>query len=87
MPKLSTAQKKNAATNKEKVAGDLPFVLRYEHFSIVMNKKRRLAFFTATNIDGASSKDFDRTTRGDHRSPRASMLTIRMRARKRRSSG
>jgi DNA/RNA endonuclease G, NUC1 len=27
-----------------------------------MNKKRRLAFFTATNIDGASSKDFDRTT-------------------------
>ncbi len=62
MPKLSTAQKKNAATNKEKVAGDLPFVLRYEHFSIVMNKKRRLAFFTATNIDGASSKDFDRTT-------------------------
>jgi endonuclease G len=62
MPKLSAAQKKNAATNKEKVAGDLPFVLRYEHFSIVMNKKRRLAFFTATNIDGASSKDFDRTT-------------------------
>ena len=62
MPKLSTAQKKNAAANKEKVAGDLPFVLRYEHFSIAMNKKRRLAFFTATNIDGASSKDFDRAT-------------------------
>jgi endonuclease G, mitochondrial len=62
MPKLSAAQKKNAAANKEKVAGDLPFVLRYEHFTIVMNKKRRLAFFTATNIDGASSKDFDRAT-------------------------
>lgn len=31
-------------------------VLKYHHFSIVMNKTRRLAFFTAVNIDGRSSK-------------------------------
>lgn len=29
--------------------------LRYEHFSIVFNASRRLAFFTAVNIDGAQS--------------------------------
>ena len=62
MPKLSTAQKKLAAKNKERLQGDDPYALRYEHFSVVMNGKRRLAYFTATNIDGAHSKDFDRTT-------------------------
>src|SRR5262249_56451136 len=62
LPRLSTAQKRDAAKNKERVQGDDPNVLRYEHFSIVMNGKRRLAFFTATNIDGAHSKDFDRQT-------------------------
>lgn len=30
--------------------------LKYRHFSIVMNARRRLAFFTACNIDGATSK-------------------------------
>lgn len=30
-------------------------VLRYHHFSVVMNEERRLAFFTAVNIDGRTS--------------------------------
>ncbi len=30
--------------------------LKYTHFSIVMNKSRRLAFFTAVNIDGSQLK-------------------------------
>lgn len=30
-------------------------VLSYHHFSVVVNRERRLAFFTAVNIDGASS--------------------------------
>lgn len=29
------------------------YVISYEHFSIVMNTTRRLALFTATNVDGA----------------------------------
>lgn len=29
------------------------YVIPYEHFSIVVNKNRRLAYFTASNIDGA----------------------------------
>jgi endonuclease G len=28
-------------------------VLHYHHFSVIMNRRRRLAFFTAVNIDGA----------------------------------
>ncbi|CCJ06817.1 DNA/RNA non-specific endonuclease [Methylocystis sp. SC2] len=37
-------------------------VLRYEHFSIVINKAKRIAFFTATNIDGATYLNVDRKT-------------------------
>ena len=31
------------------------YVLRYHHFSVVQNRARRLAFFTAANIDGNTS--------------------------------
>lgn len=34
--------------------------LDYEHFSLLMNAERRLAFFTATNIDGARYIAIDR---------------------------
>jgi endonuclease G len=44
--------------------------LRYEHFSVVMNKRRRMCFFSACNIDGARSKTSRRTTwRFDPRIP------------------
>ncbi len=36
--------------------GEEGHVLRYHNFSVVMNKERRLAFFTAVNIDGALSR-------------------------------
>jgi endonuclease G len=35
-------------------SGDPRYVLPYHHFSVVLNKDRRLAFFTAVNIDGPS---------------------------------
>ena len=60
LPKLSAKQKEHAAKNKQRAAGENPYELKYEHFSVVMNGKRRLAYFTATNIDGAKSKDVDR---------------------------
>ena len=45
-------------------------VLPYEHFSVVMNKKRRQCFFSACNIDGARSKSSKRTAwRFDPRIP------------------
>jgi endonuclease G len=36
-------------------------VLPYEHFSVVMNAKRRQCFYSACNIDGARSKSSKRT--------------------------
>jgi endonuclease G len=36
--------------------GDEDTVLRYEHYSVVMSKSRRMCFFSAVNIDGNLSK-------------------------------
>src|SRR5262249_3559703 len=45
-------------------------LLPYEHFSVVMNAKRRQCFFSACNIDGARSKRSKRTAwRFDPRIP------------------
>jgi endonuclease G len=44
------------AENQLAEAGDDPHELRYHHFSIVMNADRRLAYFTACNIDGSRAR-------------------------------
>jgi endonuclease G, mitochondrial len=50
LPRLSRAQRVQAAMRS---SGRAPrYVLPYHHFSVVMNAERRLAFFTAVNIDG-----------------------------------
>ena len=36
--------------------GKTEFELRYEHYSVVMSRSRRMCFFSAVNIDGALSK-------------------------------
>jgi endonuclease G len=36
--------------------------LKYEHFSVKINKAKRVAIFTATNIDGTTYLDVDRKT-------------------------
>ncbi|WP_309642800.1 DNA/RNA non-specific endonuclease [Phenylobacterium sp.] len=63
LPKLTSAQQAVAARNKLAGPGDDPFVLKYHHFSVVMNRARKLAFYTACNIDGASAKSVDRDTK------------------------
>lgn len=37
-------------------------ILAYEHFAVVMDRSKRMAMFTATNIDGASYLSVDRAT-------------------------
>ncbi|WP_372662688.1 DNA/RNA non-specific endonuclease [Amycolatopsis kentuckyensis] len=44
-----------AAENRQ-ATSEPRYVLPYHHFSVVMNKVRRLAFFTAVNIDGRTSQ-------------------------------
>jgi DNA/RNA endonuclease G (NUC1)/V8-like Glu-specific endopeptidase len=51
LPELSAPLKAKAAVNQEARRQD-KYVLPYHHYSVVMNKKRKLAFFAAVNIDG-----------------------------------
>lgn len=61
LPGLTAAQKRLRAPL---ISDSKEFELRYTHFSIVMNKNRKLAFFVATNIDGLkwNAKVKDRIT-------------------------
>jgi endonuclease G, mitochondrial len=51
------------ARNQESTNDDDAFELRYNHFSVVLNAERRLASFTACNIDGARIKAVNRQTK------------------------
>lgn len=67
LPKLNSSQIELAARKNEIVEGEDPYELKYQHFSIVMNSLRRMAFFTAVNIDGSTLISIDRDT-GEPRS-------------------
>lgn len=60
LPELSEDLAEQAAPNRHAGPDDHPFELKYHHFSIVMNAKRRLAFFTACNTDGTTAKSVNR---------------------------
>lgn len=50
-------------------------VLRYEHFSVVMSRSRRVCFFSAVNIDGTQSRKTPRSSwRWDPRVPKAQQI-------------
>jgi endonuclease G, mitochondrial len=53
LPALSAELVPLAAINGL-ATGEPRYVLPYHHFSVVLNKQRGLAFYTAANIDGAS---------------------------------
>jgi endonuclease G len=55
VPKMSAELAATAAVNRWAEDGDDPHLLPYHHFSVVMNAARRLACFTAVNIDGKKS--------------------------------
>jgi DNA/RNA endonuclease G (NUC1)/V8-like Glu-specific endopeptidase len=59
LPRLSAAQQKDAVRLEDE---DSSFELKYHHYSVVMNGKRGLAYFTAVNIDGRSTRKIKRDT-------------------------
>lgn len=59
LPGLSDALVPLAALNRQ-AAGEPRYVLPYHHFSVVLHKERRLALFTAVNIDGRTSQSLRR---------------------------
>lgn len=58
IPWLSDEQYGNVAFNRW--ATERRHVLPYDHFSVVMNRGRRLAFYTAVNIDGNTERSISR---------------------------
>ena len=56
LPVLTEQLAAQAAVNNEATEGPR-YLLPYHHFTVVMNKARRLAFYTAVNIDGALSRE------------------------------
>lgn len=60
LPVLTDGQRAAAAQNRQAAAGQDPAVLPYHHFSLVVDRNRRLALHTAVNIDGSLSRSPDR---------------------------
>lgn len=62
MPQLNATQRSQAA--RVSGVGEIanPFELKYQHFSVVLNASRRMAFFSICNIDGAKRFRVDRDT-------------------------
>lgn len=60
VPLPKTAPDHTPAKNLQALPGEDPHELRYHHFSIVANAQRRLAYFTACNIDGSRVKAVNR---------------------------
>src|SRR5262249_21630740 len=62
MPQLNAQQRSKAARVRVVGVSGSPFELKYEHFSVVLNAERRMAFFSICNIDGAKRIHVDRDT-------------------------
>jgi endonuclease G, mitochondrial len=75
MPELKHVEHQ-PARNLEARQGDDPHELPYHHFSIVMNADRRLAFFTACNIDGRLTRHVNRQTKDVDEHPTLKQLDI-----------
>lgn len=63
LPTLTPAKKKQVAISRQPTAGLPDYALPYHHFTVVVNKERKLAFYTACNIDGASAKSINRKSK------------------------
>lgn len=61
LPTLSAALATQAAAVQPSARGTRRFLLSYTHYSVAMNAQRRLALFTAVNIDGALTHKIKRS--------------------------
>ena len=52
LPGLSSILERDAAEVITGISDSNNYELKYQHFSVIMNKKRRMPFLTAVNIDG-----------------------------------
>lgn len=61
-PQLNGSQRASAARVRGVGESANPFELKYEHFSVVVNAERRMAFYSVCNIDGSKRIRVDRKT-------------------------
>jgi DNA/RNA endonuclease G (NUC1) len=64
LPRLTPAQREDAFVVHEADPGNDPTEVKYHHFSLAMSRSRRLAFWTAVNIDGRTHRK-EELKRGD----------------------
>lgn len=76
LPSLRNTSKGRPARNLDARIGEDPHELKYHHFSIVMNGDRRLAYFTACNIDGRLTRHINRQDKSVNMNPTVSDLQI-----------
>jgi endonuclease G, mitochondrial len=62
LPLLDSTLAKQVAPLRAGTPGAASGLLKYEHFSLKLHKTRRVAIYTATNIDGDTYKKIDRDT-------------------------
>ncbi|SEF26505.1 DNA/RNA non-specific endonuclease [Variovorax sp. NFACC27] len=62
LPQPSPALAKQVAPLRAEEPDAAEGELKYEHFSLKLNKSKRIALFTATNIDGETYLEIDRKT-------------------------
>ncbi|MEP0873520.1 DNA/RNA non-specific endonuclease [Trichocoleus desertorum AS-A10] len=62
IPKVTDRALGERATLLNPARGADPYELKYEHFSIVINRTRKMAYVTAVNIDGQQSRRVIRET-------------------------
>ncbi len=55
MPQIADINAADVLTFQDPTGGEQATVLKYTHFSVVMNSARRMCFFSAVNIDGKQS--------------------------------
>lgn len=60
LPTLSRSLARRAQVVDAKAKGTTKYLLRYTHYSVVMHAPRRMALFSAVNIDGAASQRLKR---------------------------
>jgi endonuclease G len=76
LPRLKNNAKGRPARNLDARIGEDPHELKYHHFSIVMNAERRLAYFTACNIDGKLTRHVNRADKTVNMHPTITDLQI-----------
>lgn len=60
LPQMTPAMIKDAVVSLQPAAGAPDHELLYHHYSLVMSARRRLAYFTAVNIDGTQEQKLDK---------------------------